>query len=159
MLAKRGVVLLCVIAIAGAGVGVRLSPGPSRADVNGDRRVDVLDMQQVIAAVLQGETPDNLGDVNGDGQVDILDFQQVLSHVAQPAQEEKTSRDTSVFETCQFAYQTVWLVAPQCRKDERFVEEARGASCTGFDRPVRPSIPSETERYLFSLTPHAPPCA
>lgn len=52
-------------------------------DTNGDFRVDVLDVQAVIACVLNGQTNGTDADVNGDGTVNILDFQRILDCVNQ----------------------------------------------------------------------------
>lgn len=50
-------------------------------DVNGDGRVDALDLQLVVNALLGKSANPLVGDVNGDGRVDALDVQLVVNDI------------------------------------------------------------------------------
>ena len=127
------------------------------ADTNGDRAVDVLDVQRVIAAVLRdGGHPGN--DVNGDGRVDVLDFQCIVqaarSHDEAPSrQEPEPARRHAPPRPIRFegmALARDAATAP-CADDS----DARWR-CTGVCECDVKSGPREG-RYLLGLTPHAPP--
>ena len=53
----------------------------AQEDLNGDGKVDALDIQNIINACASGET-DIKFDVNGDGKIDALDIQQVINVAA-----------------------------------------------------------------------------
>lgn len=55
-----------------------------KGDVNGDNKVDVADITQVIAVMAAGGFSD-AADVNGDGRVDVADISQVISIMASNA--------------------------------------------------------------------------
>ncbi len=58
-------------------------PTALAGDTNGDRVVDVLDLQLALAALLQPDASASLSDINGDGMVDILDVQQLLNQTGE----------------------------------------------------------------------------
>ncbi len=58
---------------ASASITVTYSPA-LKGDLNGDGRVDVLDLQILTDAIL-GVSPSGNADLNGDGKVDVLDLQ------------------------------------------------------------------------------------
>ena len=47
-------------------------------DTNGDRKVDILDVQRVLGEVLSDAEGTQATDVNDDGKIDLLDFQSTL---------------------------------------------------------------------------------
>ena len=127
------------------------------ADTNGDRAVNVLDMQRVVAAVL--EDAGNRGDdVNGDGRVDVLDFQCIL----EAAREGDTGPAPSAPDPLQGnmpprllhlkGLTMAHVPVPVPLADD---SDARWR-CTGTCEYAVKSGPREG-RYLLGLTPHAPP--
>lgn len=151
-------ILACVLA-----TGVACSPvvahfAPLRGDLNGDGRFDVLDLQGLASALLNDvERPE--ADVNGDGQVDILDFQLAL---AQPEAEPPEMPEMPP------AHGRKGIAPPLVRADAQPSSERIFALFPRF-APPRPfpicrraaeeSVTPQTQRYLFKLTPHAPPFA
>lgn len=128
-------------------------------DANGDQRVDVLDIQAVIAAVLNGGAPTAGADVNGDKRVDILDYQLIVTRVNQAQPAPKRVPDTPESgvvarspECCLLAdMRIVRLVAPSA--DSRDAQGLRA-----FSAPPVP-LSARAELYLHGLRPNAPPIA
>jgi len=129
-------------------------------DTNGDHRVNVQDVQIVIAEILGGAQPGGVSDINADGHVNVLDLQFVLHQAtrARP-QEESTSSKTEPDKAI--------LV-----KHSGFAVDAENRPALGGvnveSSPILSRIVSEpvvicslkTQRYLLTLTAHAPPvCA
>lgn len=64
------------------------------ADLNGDWRVDVRDVQFVITRLALAHGQSGVGDVNADGHIDVLDFQCILGKTRDTgAHERKTEPD------------------------------------------------------------------
>ena len=129
------------------------------ADTNGDRQVDVRDVQNVVTQVLNGLAPDRRADVNNDGRIDVLDLQRVLAR----ATEAQAPKHDPPMDTRPKATIPAGTHAPApAALAERYLPKT-GPERPGTDWPQRdraPVIPTDTERYLFRLTPHAPPvCA
>jgi hypothetical protein len=129
------------------------------ADVNGDRRVDVLDLQAIIAkALLPGDAGDRQGERVA-GHSSVLDFQRALREVQLGRHEREIPVSMpSGPESCVFNYQT----GRMADLVDREVESA--ASIVFPPLPTEPGehverciIPVTMERYLFILTPNAPP--
>ena len=137
------------------GPGVYLA---SSGDTNGDRVVDVRDVQNAVAQVLRGSSPDRRADVNADGRVDILDLQRILAEATQaeaPEKEPPTEpRPTSTVPLGRYVPAPPLLcctIVPRSERNEQ-------GPATGWARlGASPTIPPRTERFLFTLTPHAPP--
>ena len=122
-----------VLALIGSTV---VGPGAylaSSGDTNGDRVVDVRDVQNAVAQVLHGSSPDRRVDVNADGRVDVLDLQRILARYV-PAPPLLCCTSAPKSEPGEQGPATRWA--------------RLGASVT---------ISPRTERFLFTLTPHAPP--
>jgi len=141
--------------IAAQVAGVSTYPRQT-ADTNGDRQVDVRDVQTVVTQVLNGLAPEHRADVNNDGRIDVLDLQRVLAR----ATEAKAPEHAPPVETKAKA-----TVPTGTRATAPAALAERYLATTGPQRPVldwperdrAPVIPTDTERYLFGLTPHAPP--
>lgn len=132
---------------------------PARdVDANGDRAVDVLDVQLVISQVLHGDSPHANADVNADGRVDILDFQRILQE-AQETQAEEPIEDSTPNDA-------VIVRAPDAPVTHRLqiptsLEPSEEKS-SATQRPLyddRRCRTPRTERYTFHLTSNAPPRA
>jgi hypothetical protein len=137
------------------------------ADATGDNHVDVLDVQTLVSEVFNGRGATTPTDVNSDGEVNILDFQHVVFYTFQPnlfdlqhpSEEEELPpgvlpREPGHLFSCQAParvarYETFQVVLEPSQRVCREVSE------------TRPSLTSRrTERYLYRLTPNAPPfCA
>ena len=141
----------------GAVLGV-LSAGSALADLNGDRRVDVLDLQALAGRSPAEAAPE--GDVNRDGVVDVLDLQRVLGeeapsegpapHEEGPPQLWATLPATAhpVSTPCL----TFFTVLPG------LADAPNPAACVASfeEAAVSGSLP---RRFLGELSPHAPPLA
>lgn len=134
---------------------------PVAADANGDSRADVLDVQVIVAQILAASAGSAASaDVNHDGRVDVLDFQQTLAETAQTAPPSKplpeNRRPDAVFPV---TIQGLALAALPERLSAHLATPAPKPCPRGALRDSGAAIPKETERWLFSLTPHAPPLA
>ena len=67
-----GALLMCCMSLA--------VPHRAASDVNGDGRVDVDDLNEVVNAILELPASAN-GDVNGDGRVDVDDLNEVINMI------------------------------------------------------------------------------
>jgi len=147
-------VLACCLAISAA-----VKPVPvCRGDVNGDHLVNILDVQTLTASVLGGGVPSSEMDANRDGQVDVRDLQFILGRLNSrpsselPSPSEEKTPCAVIVAANHFGARTdagtVEIVNPSD-------DEARAALY--FHAESRIVLSSHTERYLFSLTPNAPP--
>ena len=132
-----------------------------RGDANGDKSVNILDVQKVVSQVLHGPDGAASADVNGDGTVDIRDFQYVL-HQAEKAGTEDNAEPVDDGRN-QATVGSPCRLCAKYRTPTHFIIDADEDSETpdfrSVDFPVV-SFRARTERYLFRLTPHAPPsCA
>jgi len=134
-------------------------PASRAGDVNGDAVIDVLDVQRVFAAGAEGSADRVRYDLNNDGKVDILDMHIVLSNATygqsgnRDAQDPPTPDATATVPAPQ---QFFSLLAPAPVLSRPVVETARSeAVLVWLACAAHP--PSRTERYLFNLTPNAPP--
>jgi len=133
--------------------------GSSRGDVNSDHKINILDIQTVMFQVIHGSRPEAEADVNGDGKTDIRDFQFVLFQANQPRSEEETSPTETSRNKAVPGKQLRLIAQAQCRNPavvDTDRDEARPAFHFLSQFPVV-RISTRTERYLFTLTPHAPP--
>ncbi len=148
---------LSIIALVGMSVASPARHEIDVGDANGDHRVNIQDVQIVIAEILQGSRSNPDGDVNGDGRVDVLDFQFVLNQATQArAQEEGPPVEaraknavviTKVRQPLGFEKREVVVRANLADK--------AGSSPISFDPLV--IFSPKTVRYVFNLTAHAPP--
>ncbi len=161
MQARHCIRIICAVAISIPVLGVRELGCLASADVNGDQQVNVLDLQAIIAKTLQ---PDNSANSHRGGPVGpscVLDFQRALREVQFGSHErEIPTSKPSGREICLFSYQTGRLV-------DLVDREVESASTVVFppvlsepgEHAERCIVPTTTERYLFILTPNAPPFA
>jgi hypothetical protein len=151
----RAALCLCLAVAGAAPWGLAQA---ASADTNGDNTVDVLDLQQAVAALLAPGADAALADVNGDGVVDILDVQRILNEASEtsapeapgefppcpPAVPAPSSTANPVFLPVALQ-QTRLLLEPACPVVRPLPVEERIAS------------PPSTFRLVFGLSPHAPP--
>ncbi len=139
--------LICAVAIAIPVLGVREFGACASADVNGDHRVDVLDLQVIIARALHA------------GHTNVLDFQRVL-HQMQLGKHDRQIPPARPGgpDNCIFSYQTGRMADLVDRpvESESTVVFPPVLTEPG-EHPERCIVPTTTERYLFILTPNAPP--
>lgn len=141
-------------------VAAPLDDAPVLGDANGDDRVNVQDLQAIVAKVLEGGAPDDRADVNRDGAVNILDFQFVLAKVSVSDPEDKPEppRATPPEATLNHSgFELARLDRPGVSIKARDERDASAPCRRALGRAV--ALPSETERRFFTLTPHAPPHA
>lgn len=128
-----------------------------QVDANGDRAVDVLDVQLVIAQVLQGDAALERADVNQDGHVDILDFQRILQEAQDSEADEPVQDDASP--------DAVLVRGPDVPPTLRVRIPEIVQNGTEPANTIRPAVDEvrcrspRTERYTFHLTSNAPPRA
>lgn len=128
-------------------------------DTNGDRHVDVLDLQVVIASVLGSAPADARADVNQDGRVDILDFQKILDAAGKLA-DSQDGQDPSQAPkgTMPLRIDAPLFVAERCPLECCLIETHLLKSLIGPDSQNHAARTAQRMRYVCRLTPHAPPC-
>jgi len=127
------------------------------SDANGDREVNVLDVQVVVADVLSGPSRTGSADVNADGRVDILDLQRILSQAATtdaPKQDAPAECEPKAAPPAPFVPLTIAATGRITADTDHRIAALR-AGWSKIER-VAP-MAAQTERYLYTLTPHAPP--
>jgi hypothetical protein len=158
MAVKHFMALVCVSVVAVTAVMARDVGDVVSGDVNGDHRVDVLDLQIIIAKVLDSPNAAIVNGLSGDGRANVLDFQRALAQAQHPGQPVETPPAKNVLKGCFFVHQGEWTVEPAGQTEEPGnVDTSSLSRSPCFDRPTRCVIPIVTERYLFRLTPNAPP--
>ncbi len=135
------------------------------ADATGDHHVNILDVQTLVSEVFNVRGATTQTDVNSDGEVNILDVQHVVFHTSQPVlfhlhhrcdedelPPQVSPREPDHFFCCQALARLDRYVTPQV------VPEPPRRVCREGSK-TRPSLASRrTDRYLYRLTPNAPPC-
>ena len=130
-------------------------------DINGDQSINILDAQVMVAKVLKGGTSEEKAkvDVNHDGRVDILDLQYILAHLndVAPQKENPLPPDSQTPKAVLIIVDRSWArIEAGVVSVLPFLEDA-----VAFSQPIRAEVvlaPSrQMERYLFTLTPNAPP--
>jgi dockerin type I repeat protein len=158
----RFVTYACVIAMTAATVVVVQPVAQTRGDTNQDGRIDVLDIQTVVAEVLAGATPEGLSDVNADGRVDVRDFQLTLGESKQAPEESDLPEETDADSYVAYVpVRTLAFAHPELRRiDVLTVLHTQDDEQPSLLPTCDEFLPPQTERYLYRLTPHAPPtCA
>ncbi len=124
-------------------------------DLNGDTRIDVLDMQLLVSALLcRGNVK---SDLNGDGRVDVLDLQAFLADEGCA-----DDQDTPIPMGYPPALAPAPAAAPQPHAAAWWLHLV-STPALGEALPSSPNVvplhpaSTETMRYLFRLTSHAPP--
>lgn len=157
MSARRLTVLLSVGALAMAAV-IALDRGDIASGArHGIHRVNILDLQSIVAKVLHPVESGIGRDADNRKSVNVLDLQRALTrahHYGSPTRVPSTKPACKV---CFFRYQDGRLLDPT--EEDAESEEAVPVSMPSrvFSRPARSIVPRSTERYLFRLTPNAPP--
>lgn len=127
-------------------------------DANGDSIVDVRDLQVLVVKVLAGVERLGVGDLNGDSRVNVLDFQQALAQVHRPERHSTTPRARIACRGCFFHYQKGWVAEPTPRKLEPACLILPPSTMQEpLEHPIRIVIATTSNRYLFRITPNAPP--
>ena len=128
------------------------------ADANGDRDVDVLDLQLVISMALnKGETTPQ-ADVNGDGQVDILDFQYILMQAQVDSPQQPPAAPGPDPATIVLAKGLQPGTSTNVSSISFITQGKRVATAALRARSAPLTIYSpKEERYFFRLMPNAPP--
>ena len=129
-----------------------------QGDVNGDRSVDILDIQALVARVLEGTTPVDTADVNKDGLVDVRDVQYALAHLnAQTSSDQPEPEQKKMPRAITVAAERHW-VRTNPTATELLHPDAAGIHASEHRRNAPLIVLSaHTELYLFTLTPNAPP--
>lgn len=127
-------------------------------DLNGDRAVNVLDLQQIVAQLLDTGVADRPPDVNGDGVIDILDVQRILARTAEARDpEDNPSENSSPKSTPPITFSLKLPLVQRCASID-LPEAPSGAARRWERRDTHPPIVCRhRERYLYVLTPNAPP--
>jgi len=149
-----GIRIGAALALVAAGLAVPvLKPG----DVNGDAVIDILDVQRMFTAMAQQAEDLRRFDLNGDGEVNVLDLHIVLANAtyAQSTEREATEPERpSATVPAQPQVPSGLAVLPRLSLQiAEPVEEAIDLARLEIPLPR----PPKTERYLFHLTPNAPP--
>lgn len=125
---------------------------PLKSDTNGDEQVDILDLQVLVSRMLLIQ-----GEGTAEGSVCVLDFQRALKEARLPAQpasaQSPKSKCQGTFFNHQIFQKDVKPVHQAAAPLALMLVFARGV----FQPPVRKVLPPCNERYLFKLTPNAPP--
>ncbi len=151
------VLALCVAAAAVPGTGF---PRAGAEDINSDTTVDILDVQSIIVAVVGKDASKESLDINNDGRVDVLDLQMVVARATfDPASptEENGPAPAKPSATLPMPVQVQALapiLKPIALQPEQRETESR--FCWARLEHFVP-LTTQTERYLFTLTPNAPP--
>ncbi|MFP4501566.1 MAG: dockerin type I domain-containing protein [Candidatus Hydrogenedentota bacterium] len=154
--------MYCVIigiCVAAASASLPLPwPGaePVAGDVNGDGTVDIRDLQVVIAAVFSGGAP-SAADVNSDGTVDVRDYQFLLARTRDPGARAPLPAPPHTGERATPPLPAPTLCPPRSitAPTPAAPHRARG----GAGRQERAAVvhAARCARYVYNLTPHAPP--
>jgi len=154
---KRYGVSCCIAAMLAAICG---GPTPCLSacpDVNADGIWDVLDVQAIASEVLARQADLETRDVNGDGRVDVRDFQAAVTELGEsppasqdpPAERKDSKACLSSVRKPGPAWVTFELVAAG-----QSVRPVPRYAAWRVSKAAGPSV----ERFLFHLTPNAPPC-
>ena len=160
MKVRQGLTFAVVVILAATSTVVQGGFPVSAADTNGDRHVDVLDVQTVVAQVLNTSNPHRSSDVNADGCIDILDLQRIVAQATQSEVPPPIAPTDPKREATPPDKRGVTAPAVLASRTESFLREGEGdRGCRAWTHEQAAFIPAHTERYLRTLTPHAPPCA
>lgn len=160
MFRRNHILRLALSCVVFAGTLAAPASESPRGDVNRDGRVDILDLQSAVNGVLD-QRNSNFVDVNGDGAVDILDLQRLLARTAQAdAPADDSPSDTNPDATTPTAPRVPQPPSALLPGPRLEIGPLTLCPVPGRPWPDRDDTPTRTERYLFALTPNAPPaCA
>lgn len=146
---------LIVVAIIGALLG-SLAHMPEadmslQGDFNGDNQVNVCDILAFLSLTTTTEAP-------GKASVSILDFQQIVACVQHSTPPATVPPREKPEKGCVFTHQLSPTLAPL--KSVELFDYFLAVLVSPTPQHSRPEpviFPSHEARYLFRLTPHAPP--
>ena len=148
--------LVLAVALGAAPWSLSVAAALDNADTNGDRAVDILDIQRAIACALDGDSASLDADVNGDGVVDVRDVQRIMSQATQtsePEEKEAPANPDAVVPA------PVLLLAAFLHTSHRPVE-LPDSSFTVSEYSDAGITPPLNRLMLGGRSPHAPPaCA
>lgn len=158
MLAERFITYLSVLALVAAPLTSRAPCDCETGDANGDRAVNIHDIQTIISHILHGTHPQNHGDINRDGRIDVLDFQFVLVQAIQSTEhKEEPPPDKTSQKAVPTKHHGIAIGSLETRPAVPFVTLHEGRDLLPHLTAPLLIFSSRTERYRFNLTPHAPP--
>ncbi len=149
-----GTCFLVPVLAAAAFFGPLLGITPN-ADVNGDRAVNVLDFQALVADTLAagGRT----GDLNADGAVNVLDLQRLLGRTGRARLPRKTEESSTSDEATPPNRLRAPVFAVAQTHLSAILFECRELSDAITCPDVEPGPVTHARQFLRKLTPHAPP--
>ena len=156
---KTNASIACLLAVSLTAMALWGPSSPAAADANGDHQVDILDIQMVVGHVLGGPGASAQADVNGDGRVDVLDLQRIVSQATQDVPPEQDTPQDSRPEGVMPSGVCVPIAPVWAKAVAVLVAPEDTGKAARWPRQADLPVPAKTERYLFTLTPHAPPCA
>jgi len=159
MQADKAIRLLCAVLISIPILGIREIGTFSRSDVNGDQRVDVLDLQSIIAKTIQNDSKGTAAGGGAAASDNVLGLQRALREVQLGRHSREIPRSKpGVPDSCVFSYQTGRMADLVDREFETasivFLPPVLSEPGEHVERCI---IPTTAGRYLFILTPNAPP--
>ena len=160
MRTRHWMVIACAFAVVMAAVLSRDMGDVVAGDLNGDHRVDILDLQCLVSNILFSTQPQRLAGFSEDGCRNVLDFQRMLAQTQQTGSPVSVPPTKPVCKVCFFSYQGGWTLEPVAEKEESERLNVPLCQSTHVEYPSPVIPPLTTERYLFRLTSNAPPvCA
>jgi hypothetical protein len=128
------------------------------ADVNQDDAVNVLDLQRLLTGMFAETSAPGAADLNGDGLIDVLDLQLLIAHThdadAPESPEQPVPAPVGMLSAQPQPYQPrVLALAPNSHPPLPPAQAHPGVR----RGEVFPTAQPSTLRFLFQLTPHAPP--
>lgn len=146
--------LVGALIAAGAASSV-LGVCPS-GDANGDRRVDVLDLQAVIAQVLESGEDSHQADVNSDGCVDIRDYQCILARAEKAGHEGADTDNTHTTAVLSSGHRLDLTFGVRRIEYTQLSADDDDAASRTHEAASQTASP-KTEHCVSRLSPRAPP--
>lgn len=158
MLIKRYGACWCIAAMLAAGMWGHLPSVTQGADVNADGLLDVRDVQSIAAQVLAQHPGQSPQDVNDDGQVDVRDFQKAVAELGQsPSIPKEPPPEQRESKACLSRSPKIGPATLVCYLLPSAGSPKTGPRCAAAHRQFKTATHA-VERFLFHLTPNAPPC-
>ncbi len=157
---RRGIVALFV---AGASLPVPceavVPPALRRADLNGDRQINVLDVQACVAALLAPGVSIAEADITGDGVTDVRDLQRLIGQASdqkEPAEVHSRMRElaATIPDTVRLAAAGKWSASLAVAALPAYGALRHGSIS---EPPLERLCEGKLERYLRESAVHSPP--
>lgn len=149
------VIGLAAIMLA-ASVGSPLMGSPRLSDINGDRRVNILDVQMIAMALLGDRQAS--ADINHDGRVDVLDFQTLVTETSAPATPIQKARAEAIEGYLSVSRAHVLAPSLDMRRCEAPAPAEHGLGLNSSSGRISQQIqPPGTEPTVRGPSPHSPP--